>query len=338
MYPGVTWIVRLPRQRFEKVVVLHVDVRWDLVGCSRTRPADRQVLARRVEIVADMGEGPGAVQCRQRLRIRADLLEVGKVRGQDFQVSSVHRNPAPAPNGRVSVNVAPLEFDVVRLLRHPRFAPVTERDHIVQERSGRWRDLEAHETEVVSSWRGGENGSSGGGDRGEEMRIRGANPDAHRRELRVRRACPNGDIPTAALQWQGIRPSVDRARREADCVTWLRLIECRLEIGTRRDINRVRGEEPLGSGRYSDGAPSDHDGAYRDRAKGPPGRGSWHQTAPCRSGPILLFVQLSLDDWTSQAAIPTGERGGNLRTRATGTPPGSLPHRLHGRLRSLGMR
>src|SRR5256885_9418050 len=218
MYPGVTWIVRLPRQRFEKVVVLHVDVRWDLVGCSRTRPADRQVLARRVEIVVDNGEWACAAPSRQRLRIRADLLEVGKVRGQDFQVSSVHRNPAPAPNGRVSVNIAPLEFDIVRLLRLLRFAPVTERDHIVQERSGRWRDLEAHETEVVSSWRGGENESSGGGDRGEEMRIRGANPDAHRRELRVRRARPNGDIPTAALQWQGKTPRVAKARPQADWV------------------------------------------------------------------------------------------------------------------------
>src|SRR5207244_87107 len=115
-----------------------------------------------------------------------------------------------------------------RWLRHIRFAPGTERDHIVQERSGSWSDLEAHETEVVGSGRGGENGSSGGGDRGEEMRIRGANPDAHRRELRVRRARPNGDILTAALHRQGERARVGRARREADRVARLRLIECRL--------------------------------------------------------------------------------------------------------------
>src|SRR5256885_14820983 len=182
MYPGVTWIVRLPRQRFEKVVVLHVDGRRDLIRNSRIRPAEHQVLARRLEVVVENREWARAGPSRQRLRIRADLLEVGKVRGQDFQVSSVHRNPAPAPNGRVSVNVAPLEFDVVRLLRHLRFAPVTERDHIVQERSGSWSDLEAHETEVVGSGRGGENGSSGGGDRGEEGRIRGGKPDAHREE------------------------------------------------------------------------------------------------------------------------------------------------------------
>src|SRR2546427_9813224 len=310
MYPGVVGIVRLQRQRFEKVVVLHVDGRRDLIRNSRIRPAEHQVLARRLEVVVENREWACAGPPRQRLRIRADLLEVGEVRGQDLQVPSVHRDPAPAPNGRVSVNVAPFEFDVVRLLRHVRFAPVTERDHIVQERSGSWSDLEAHETEVVGSGRGGENGSSGGGDRGEEMRIRGANPDAHRRELRVRRTRPNGDIPTAALQWQGKRPSVDRARREADCVTWLRLIECRLEIGTRRDINRVRGEEPLVSGRYSDGAPYDHDGAYRDRAKGPPGCGSWHQTAPCRSGPILLSSNyLSTIGRPRQRSLPENEMG-----------------------------
>src|SRR5256712_12358856 len=192
MYPGVTWIVRLPRQRFEKVVVLHVDGRRDLIRNSRIRPAEHQVLARRLEVVVENREWACAGPPRQRLRIRADLLEVGKVRGQDLQVPSVHRDPAPAPNGRVSVNVAPLEFYVVRLLRHVRFAPVTERDHIVQERSGSWSDLEAHETEVVGSGRGGENGASGGGDRGGGLRIRRADPNPPPGGLPVRRGRRHG--------------------------------------------------------------------------------------------------------------------------------------------------
>ena len=81
----------------------------------RVGAAEHHVLARRLEVVVHDAERPRPVPARDRLRVGADLLEVGEVASRPSTTSrAFERDAPPRAAVAVAVDVAALEDQVVR--------------------------------------------------------------------------------------------------------------------------------------------------------------------------------------------------------------------------------
>src|SRR5262249_751577 len=98
-------------------------------------------------IIHDL-EWSWTVPATNSLRIRANLLEVRKIRVNDGCSARVERDAAARPDDRITMKIRSVEDDV---LRQARRGPIrrSEEDQISQERPRCWADFHSNETVVM---------------------------------------------------------------------------------------------------------------------------------------------------------------------------------------------
>src|SRR5207249_578281 len=153
---GVAGIALVPGQGLEKVIVPELDVGGHQVGDGRIGAAEHDVLAGPFEVVVDDLEWAGPVPASDSLRVAAGGVEVSEVGVHDGSASAVSGEPAQDVAGRGTVDVAAVEGDVVRQLRHGRgriaVGIITEQDQVgegARLASPCGGDLDADETIVM---------------------------------------------------------------------------------------------------------------------------------------------------------------------------------------------
>ena len=256
---GVRGVPDPPRQRLGEVVAADLDVGGHQVRDRRILPAEHDVLPARLQVVVHDLEGPRAVRAHDRLGIPIRELEVRQVRVDHGCGRRVHENAADASPGRVAVDVAPVEDDVVRDRRRVRLAraqldQAVEADH----RAGDGSDLDPDEAEVMRAGHRHDRAMVGDGIRPDHdlrhlRRVRGVDAVARKRQSAVGRAAPHVDPPGPRLVGKHKRARERRAGRQRDDVARVRAVERRLKVTAGRhgdDLPRRgrvgRGEEHLG--------------------------------------------------------------------------------------------
>src|SRR5262249_6704179 len=99
------------------MVVAKFDVGLNQVLNRWVGPAQHEVLARAFQIVIDDLKWPGAVPSGDRLRIGADLVDVGDVRINYRRAGGIDHYAAPRVISSVAVNIAAVNDQIMRRLR-----------------------------------------------------------------------------------------------------------------------------------------------------------------------------------------------------------------------------
>jgi hypothetical protein len=158
---SVVWRGGAPRQRLHQLVAAHDDVRRDQIGDARIAAAEHEIFSGGLEMVVLDGVRAGPVPSGNRLRVVAVLFEVGEVRVGDRRRRRVERDAPPRADLRISVDVQPIEDEVMRNRRRLRRRRA-EIDHVRHERARGRRHFEIREPVVVRARLDGNDRPAGG--------------------------------------------------------------------------------------------------------------------------------------------------------------------------------
>src|SRR5215510_3356510 len=117
MSPRIRRMTLLPRERFVYVVQSELDVGGDQVRERRLGPAKHDVLPGALQVVVDDLERPRPVPSANRLRVGADLVDVGDVRVNDRDAGGIDHYSPPRVTISGAMNIAAVDDQVVRRLR-----------------------------------------------------------------------------------------------------------------------------------------------------------------------------------------------------------------------------
>src|ERR1700730_3211967 len=103
-----------PTQRFEEVIPANFDIRRNTIDERGLSPTKHDVFPCCLQLVVHYLKWPRTVPTRDSLRILALDVNVGNIRVNYRQKRPVERNPALHVPFRRSMNVAPVNDDVMR--------------------------------------------------------------------------------------------------------------------------------------------------------------------------------------------------------------------------------
>src|SRR6202171_1003302 len=118
MITCITGATNHPTQGLEKMIPANFDIRRDVIDERGPSAAKHDVFSCRLQFIVHYFEWSGAVPTDYGLCVLTYDVDVGNIRINHRQGCSVERNPSlDIPCGR-TVNVAAVNRDVVRKLRH----------------------------------------------------------------------------------------------------------------------------------------------------------------------------------------------------------------------------
>src|SRR5207302_2032139 len=136
----------VPRQRLREVVAPDLDVGRHEVLDVRVLPAEIEALSGGFDVIVDILDGARAVPVLDRLGVPdGGRFEIREIRVDHGGPGGPHVDADAAAHGRVAVDIAPIEDEVVRV------APQPDQRH--EERAGGGADLYSDEPEVVRAGR-----------------------------------------------------------------------------------------------------------------------------------------------------------------------------------------
>ncbi len=111
--------------------------------------AKAHILAGGLDVVISDLEGAASVVGPEPLRIGADLLKVADVGIDHRDIGAIHLYPTPIVGGRVTVNVAPIENDVMRQ-RCRGSVRVADDNHLIHSGCGYHSEFDTDEAEMMT--------------------------------------------------------------------------------------------------------------------------------------------------------------------------------------------
>src|ERR1017187_8809223 len=124
-------ITHAPGERFEEVVMLDEDVRWDDAWDVDVGATEHDILTGRLEVVVRERHGAWRVPGADRLRVLAHQMDLGDVGVLDGEVDGVGIDTTLGSRNRIAVYVASVDYDVVRQGGHGCFQTRAKLEHLV---------------------------------------------------------------------------------------------------------------------------------------------------------------------------------------------------------------
>ena len=174
------------------------NIRWNKVGNLGIRAAEHEIFARALEIrILDL-EWSSAIPSGNRLRVTPLFFEVGQIRIDYRRLRGVQSDSAPAADAAVAVNVAALEYDVMRKVFDGACFSA-QRHEAVNEHSRLRPDFDADQSIVVSSNSSLDRRVSVSLDHRHQRRIGRRHPSSRPREIPICCIRSNRDPAIAAF-------------------------------------------------------------------------------------------------------------------------------------------
>src|SRR5690606_36652184 len=121
-HASVSTLVFFPLQWLVEMISPHLDVGWHQLGNTGLCAAKHHIFTSSLQIVVDNRKGARTVPASDGLRIRANFLEVGKVRIDYGRMSGIQSHSPASSQHRIPVDVTPVEYEMMRKLLDTRFS------------------------------------------------------------------------------------------------------------------------------------------------------------------------------------------------------------------------